>query len=263
MNFELRDSKRFDFGGDLVSISKKEDKMMRVSSLHYVAYSANDGMFKLFQDLSMETVLMQQCVDNQYTNRRMSDLRSSEQSFWHRFIRNVYAERWYNLKGHRATVTWSLRFELIGVFGITWIFGPIYIISRVIAFCYPLLILCCLYFNGIGLFDFDPFQLIMMAIYILLEMVVIILFCVNVSEQYLMYHILWSYSLLPRVGSNDVSTEIQRITKHYMSVRTLVMRKSFIFDQFGMDIGTIILSYLSAFDQIDNYNADIMLATTI
>ena len=136
---------------------------------------------------------------------------------------------------------------------LTWIFGPFWLLSRILTILYPIFIV--IYFNirGISFYnDIDLFQLIMFHIYTSLIIIILILGGFVLYEQYHLWHIMPVLINLPEI--NDVKQGmafINKVEKFYDSIIIVPVREAIIIDVFGPDIGNIIISYLPKIEYND------------
>ena len=129
---------------------------------------------------------------------------------------------------------------------LTWVFGPFWLLSRILTFIYPIFIVIYLNARGISFYnDIDLFQLIMFHIYTSLIVIILILLGFILYEQYYLWHIMPVLNRLPDVISVDVAIKFsKRVETFYDSIVIVPIRESIIIDVFGPDIGNIINQYI-------------------
>eukprot|EP01083_Nonionella_stella_P173863 601023_1 len=271
------------------SYTKQQDRMMRVASLNYCM--ASDKRFG-GQDNALVTYLEKERRENQYMNVTMKALRMHTNApdqaqfdrkcwrwysyFWRseakrpieRQCREICVNRSCHNNWHDRHDCCLDLFFATGVGSLTFVFGPIYFVSRVVQLFYPMFIVLYLYFgydvliwNTTGI---DMFQIVMMTIYIVLCGVLGILFYLNAKEQYLMAHLLphAGYISYRHKSESDVENNIQKITNHYYGIIVVPIRKAMIIERFGPDLGPIIVSYLPSDDKFE-LAGDVVRVTTV
>lgn len=151
---------------------------------------------------------------------------------------------------------------------LTFIVGPMYILSRFIAMFFPWFVVLYLYFgydtNIWMTDDIEIFQKIMISVYLALSTILFVLFVWNCTEQYLMAHLLPGSKRLPEIRSEQKSKEYTRnITNHYYNIQIIPIREAILIDAFGIDIGLIILSFLPFVDEYVASSKDLVKVTTV
>ena len=97
----------------------------------------------------------------------------------------------------------------------------------------------------------------MITIYIGLCIIVWILFCFNLREQYVMHHIFPAINSLGTRSGSQLTAEyaedlLSRITNHYYGIIVIPIRRAMVIEHFGTDLGPIILSYLPNKDEYES-----------
>ena len=151
---------------------------------------------------------------------------------------------------------------------LTFVVGPMYILSRFIALLFPWFIVLYLYFgydtNICMTGDIYIFQKIMISVYLALCTILSVLFVWNCSEQYLMAHLLPGSKRLPEIRNEQKSKEYSKnITNHYYNIQIIPIREAILIDAFGIDIGPIILSFLPFVDDYVASSEDMVKVTTV
>ncbi len=256
------------------SFNKKEDRMMRLCSVNHILLK-----HPLFpNDKVLERYLIDNKVENQYMNVTNCGLRTNSrkrkqsefvQKFWHNLYGIVWKE-FYELFENATNIEDSVRWGFLS-FGtglISFLLGPLYLLSRVATLFFPAFIILYLYFG----FDVNiwntkyvhPFQVVMISIYLVLCAALTILLYLNLMEQYLMAHILpaeeWIYCIYAHTSTKTV---IEDITNHYFAIIVIPIRRAMIIDKFGPDLGQIILSYLPLDDKYENASNDVVIPKVI
>jgi len=152
----------------------------------------------------------------------------------------------------------------VGVTLLTFVFGLIYFLSRVATLLYPVFIVLYLYLQhnvNVWTADLvDPFQRVMLTVYLALCAILLVLLCVNCSEQYLTAHFLPSSSNVRFPSSTDRSVVLERVSRqvmdHYFGMIVEPIRKAMVTEKFGPDLAPIILSYLPKQDHYGKAGAD-------
>eukprot|EP01083_Nonionella_stella_P109443 319142_1 len=159
------------------------------------------------------------------------------------FYHHLYG---YSLKQYRsshktiAVVTCTL---------LTYVFGPIYLLSKGINLCLPWMIVLYLYVGGgVNMFAVvDTFQLIMWCAYVLLLLLWSSLLFSIIKDDYYLWHILPSTQFFSAVHANkDIDEEINDC---YFEMTMYPVVESLIHQQFGHDICCLIMDYYDAIHQ--------------
>eukprot|EP01083_Nonionella_stella_P001196 3488_1 len=244
------------------SYTKKQDKMMRLCAVNYIGYK------HYIDDRKCAEYLEKQKADNQYMNVTMRHLRMNnnnvqQSSFTRKFYR-WYSSLWREFEEDFGRIT---RYGFVSIFlaAINFIFGPIYFISRGVTFIFPIWIVLYLYFvHHVNVWNspsIDLFQVVMITIDLGLYCVLIILFYVNCTEQYLMAHILPSQKRMDLQCFTDDT--VKQITNHYYGIVVIPIRKAIVIEQFGPDLGHIILSFLPLDDHYDASDNEVIKVKTV
>ena len=276
-----------------VSVTRKQDKMVRICSINNVLLSSAVAPWNAKNDPVLKRFLQGRCQNSQYMNVSFRELRLNTKStdrsmFWRYFLLEFYAAPFMDTFGqytyyrnqcrinpsayneeHKAQ--YAVLTVLGGVF--TWLFGPIYILSRIFTTLFPVWIVLYLYANDVFVWSaffgssdavqIDLLQVIMLTVYLLLLAVLLLISILNLREQYLLFHFLGSCSNLGSVSRvEDAKRWIKAISNHYYGVITVPIRRALVLDVFGADIGPIIISYLPAEDHYDGIE-EVLLAKTL
>ena len=250
------------------SYTKYQDKMMRLSSFHATMLGQADIYF---EDITCQKYLQKE-EETQYMNVTMKSLRrnaGSQQNadflrcFWVLYggiFVDVYSEwkRIWNNTGSDCKETCDQLFFTV-MFGIiTFVTGPIYLVSRMWTLFYPIWIVLYLYIGyDVNIWNtdrIDLFQVVMITIYLVSCGIIWILFYFNLREQYMMHHILPSSTGLTSYGFSEkkIDALLKDITNHYFGIIVVPIRRAIVMDYFGPDLGPIVLSYLPTKDEYDS-----------
>eukprot|EP01084_Bolivina_argentea_P091792 165212_1 len=277
----------------VVSISKQQDKIIRICSINNVLYSDTSD-WAYYNDENAQGFLEQCCQENQYMNVSYLNLRQNtsnikQSQFLHNFFHNWYGAPFFDQVsqyeyykrmvaqhgGHyyRARQR-EYAFIVFGMGIVTWFFGPIYLFSRIITMLFPIFIVMICYANDIfiwsvfminndNMINIDMFQVIMITVYLFLFIILMVILVLNISEQFLMYHMLGSRSNLKNITNIMTAKKwIKNIRNHYYGVITVPIRRAIVLDVFGNDLGPIILMYLPADDHYEGIE-EVVLAKTL
>eukprot|EP01084_Bolivina_argentea_P128008 226341_1 len=259
------------------SFTRHEDKMMRLCSVNYMTMK-NLGYER---DYKWEKYLSLNRDNGQYMNVTYSNLRShtldiNKSQFCNKFYK-WYGEIWrgeykyakelcdsldvwscYNFKRccKQSLIAWVF-------WMVTFVFGPIYFVSRFCTLLFPIWIIIYLYFSyDVIIWNtqyLDLFQVVIITIYLGLCLIVLLLFYWNCREQYLMAHILPFTNSLPSVNyEHTVKETIKKITNHYYEIVVIPIRKALIFEFFGYDLGAIVLAYLPLNDHYEGTDKNVV-----
>eukprot|EP01084_Bolivina_argentea_P148080 258967_1 len=256
------------------SFTKKQDKIMRVSAINYAILKHKK---RGLGDATLIEYLNEHRQKNQYLNVTMSGIRSHTKDkkkgrFLRKFWFHFYGYFWDDVKDdvywywneYKARGTVRSRRDLlqygsmsIGIGICTFIFGPIYILTRFTTLFFAGFIILYLYFSyNVNIWNtefVDMFQTVMITIYLALSVILSILFYINCCEQYLLAHFLPSESWIYFVTSERISKDsIKDITNHYYEIIVIPIRRAIVIEHFGPDLGPIILSYLPLTDHYEN-----------
>eukprot|EP01084_Bolivina_argentea_P113469 202206_1 len=265
------------------SYTKKQDKIMRISSVNYTIYNGdiNGECFAYCKDTQCLQYLMTQKEESQYMNVTMNGLRihsdnkhsKFSEKFWnlyqiplkdqYRFWEDRYSKYQSNPGCYTANRCCQEGCLLFGAWTSTFIWGPIYFLSRFLTLFFPLFIVIYLQFgynvNIWNTSEVELLQVVMITIYIGLCVILSILLYLNAHEQYLMAHILPSKSTVPHIRSESVVTKsIKSITDHYYSIAVIPIRKALVYESFGPDLGEIILSFLPTKDHYEDSDKNVI-----
>ena len=257
-----------------VSFTKQQDKIMRICVVNHTLlkreYFPKDRQLKQYLEKNEH--------ENQYMNVTMSGLRSHTKNkwkseffrkFWYRLygllLREIYDE-YKHARTDKDRLRWG--FLAFGIGLVTFIFGPIYLFSRIITLFFPgFIILYLLFEYNVNIWNtnsIDMFQIVMITIYLILCIILSILFVLNCSEQYIMSHILpaedYIYCIYKHTPTQKI---IKQITNKYYGIIVIPIRRAIIVDHFGPDLGPIILSYLPLEDEYSNANNDVVKAKMV
>eukprot|EP01083_Nonionella_stella_P093884 263341_1 len=269
------------------SYSKYQDKMMRISAFHHVALESN--WLDKYSDSHCKEYLTKE-RSTQYMNVTMKGLRihSTEhnKSYFTLLFWRMYAQIWRDQKDDinrswdqlRLNPTTCARvskcgedtFFAVAAWLLTFVCGPMYFMSRIwTTVLFPGYIVLYLYFGyGVNVWttsDIDPFQVVMMSVYMGLCSVLWILFYFNCREQYLMHHILPSMGRVCYYDLTECKTEmtLKDTINHYYSTIVIPIRKAIVIDHFGSDLGPIILSYLPVHDEYESAHSNVVRIKTV
>ena len=142
----------------------------------------------------------------------------------------------------RMTVFFSFgQFTLLSC--IVFIFGPIWLLSKLVQIIYPWIIVGYLLKNGL-LFEgkIDIFQLVMLWIYIGLQLILLCLGVYVARTQFWLWHIepgkTWTYWNVVKTGPL-----MERANRFYDDVCWYPQVTQIVLNSFGGDIGNIIMDY--------------------
>ena len=129
---------------------------------------------------------------------------------------------------------------------IVFVFGPLYIITRILGILYPIIMVIDeVLVHSDESFQWD-FQWVMLGIYVLVEIVIVMLFLVKVGPmQHAMWHILPSRSNVILFG-NDRREAMRRVDElkfGYEVIAVIPMIKDLIIGLFGEDVCEIVMGY--------------------
>lgn len=124
---------------------------------------------------------------------------------------------------------------------VTYFTIPLYIISRLFSAIYPILILA--FVLHYKLWDsIAILQMLMLVVYLSLEFIVFVLFCMIFHVSYLQWHIMPGKRWLQDNGASQISKYVKEY--FYPHLMIIPIRNFLIEYHFGRDIGPIIISYL-------------------
>eukprot|EP01083_Nonionella_stella_P066300 174453_1 len=259
------------------SYTAKQDKMMRISAVNWTFHTDATLMSEPKRDPVFVQYLERHQTEDQYMNVTMSGLRkNATKSRWKWDTNNAfwvwYGEVWREIYGdhqnrrdnwrrNRTFTNWHdscFHTTLaLAIGSVTFMFGPIYFIGRVVHLSFAAFIVLFLYFGyGVNIWNterIDVFQIVMISIYIILCIVLSVLCYYNAKEQYTMCHLLPSQKRFGERFNNEayVESTIKKITNHYYGMTFIPIRRAMIIDTFGPDLGQIIASYLPNDDDFD------------
>ena len=254
------------------SFTKQQDKMMRLGATNWILNSDENNGFD-YRDSTLSKYLEDQ-QKNQYMNLTFEGLRMNTSYDDSRLYKRFW--KWYSyfyrdhvdeidfVKGEYDrnrnfyNVIWYLlHMTLTGALALTtFILGPLYLlISRPITLFFPGFIVSYLYFGyNVNIWNttkIDIFQIVMITIYLILCIILSILFCLNIKEQWLMYHIMPHLKHLKQYSELEANDKLKKITNHYYGMTVIPIRRAMVLEHFGPDLGPIILSYLPDKDEFD------------
>ena len=154
------------------------------------------------------TGYLDKAVETQYMNVTMEALRVNTKipknsRFLSLFWREWYGELWVQItnewerrskNANTSCATWCIIIYYTIIVGcVTFFFGPINFLSRILTLFFPVWIVLYLYFGyGVNIWNttkIDLFQVVMISIYVALCSIVWILFYFNLKEHYIMHHL--------------------------------------------------------------------------
>lgn len=140
-------------------------------------------------------------------------------------------------------------------------------LTRLATICFPGFIALYLWvWYDVNVWDsehVDLFQIVMMSIYIALCGILSLLLCWNMSEQYLMAHILPSSGWVCAYKSTDKKKITRDITNHYYGTIVIPIRRAIVIDCMGPDLGPIVLSYLPTDEVYEHVYDNVTLASGV
>ena len=279
----------------LTSYSKQQDVIMRICSINHVIYGSKNSLWTMATDDVALKYLDKECQESQYANVTFRKLRchtnnTKQSKFIPMFIKEYYGFFFFEqlelynshkLQYERTNSDYEREQMLEHLFGIiifgliTWFLGPLYAISRMLTLIFPVFIVVYLYCNDVFIWSvfmidngdmvkIDAFQVVMITIYLFLLLILMVMYAVNIREQFLLFHILGSKDFLnfSSVRPKVAKESIKKIQNHYYGVVTVPIRRAIVLDVFGEDLGPIIISYLPVQDHYDGIE-EIVLKKTL
>jgi len=267
INAATRDRVGLEYAG-CSSFTKHQDKMMRLASVNMTLAKKYQWMtyeFRQYMDRHRDS--------DQYMGITFSGLRTNttnrkgefKRHFW-KYYGDLHRDFWHGAKREykewKRDRTWKTCNELfihsllvVISTSLTFLFGPIYLISKMVHLAFPWFIVLYLYLKWDVVIwtssHIDVFQMVMITIYLVLCTILAVLLYLNGKEQHLMYHIMPSRSSLPNVGSgvhNKNEEMMTRIRNMHYELSVVPIQKAMLQSHFGPDIGEIIIMYLDAFE---------------
>ena len=259
---------------------------MRLASVNHMMMKS--GQYK--GDIKSMAYLDEQRQKNQYMSVSYSGLRKhtsdrNKSQFvnkWWRWYSNLWRDDGYGrikreYASYRLTPTCDQLNELLLTvpfatsIGLnTFFLGPLYFVSRLATVLFPAFIVLYLYVShGVVIWNTDAievFQVVMISVYLVLCSVTSVLLWFNVREQYLLAHILPSESKMKRIPSQpagQAETEIRQVTNHYYGITVIPIRRAIVIERFGVDLGSIIVSYLPNDDSFGDVGGVVKVRTVI
>ena len=236
----------------LYIISKKSDKSYKNSEklCKYVDGILKDGKYEKLNQIKFSD-LRKNCISAAKANPFLDGLSDIWEELDHRQEK---------VRSERAIFDKIWRFGQLSTFVCAiFIFGPIWLLSKLIQIAYPWIIVGYLSSKGL-LFsgDIDTFQLVMLFIYIGLQLLLLFLGVYIGKKQHLLWHIepgnLWTY--WSTIQTQRLLTEAQEFYDEccwYPQATQIVCRA------FGDDIGNIIIEYCKSFEiSNDNENDQVV-----
>lgn len=179
---------------------------------------------------------------------------------------NPFVDIWKDIKKELKTRKRILKrenlvFDILWRFGqlslyicVVFIFGPIFLLSKLIQISYPWIIIGYLFAEGLLFQDqVDTFQIVMLGIYIGLQLVLLFLGIYIGRKQYMLWHVepgnTWAH--WRNIQTVEILTEAQTFYDEccwYPQVNKIVLSR------FGGDIGNIIMDYCKNFKLNDESN---------
>lgn len=179
------------------------------------------------------------------------------------FFYEVYATMLMEFKHKRTTINYHRTrcytdFGIGVLYWLTFIAGPIYLLSRTFNVFLPLSIVLYLGGEGINLFtDLDVFQVVMLSSYASLLAVWFILGCFVLRDLFILWHILPSCGYLKAAKLKDGNDEVTKMIKDAYFEMTAYPQISLILtNQFGPDISFIILDYFKSIKSNDTLQVE-------
>ena len=269
------------------SYTKYQDKCMRLSAFHSIIL--RDKNIRYWSWDKKKDSLDTKCIEyldkeleySSYMNVTMEGLRihsdNRKQSEFLLLFLSLYGDIWRDFYGGFKRMLgdhdvdcgeFCVKTFFMIVTGIlTFISGPIYLLSRIWSLFFPIWIVLYLYFGyNVNIWNtqyIHVFQIVMITIYLSLCMIIWILFFLNLEEQYIMHHIIPGKVDVPyNINENDSNRLLKEITNHYFGIIVVPIRRAIIIDHFGPDLGPIILSYLPKKDEYDT-NENVVRVKTV
>ena len=161
-------------------------------------------------------------------------------------IRCTHGVAYYGgLKTWRLTVTvlciWMLILSIL-----IFILIPLYVLSRFLNVLFPIIIILWIYIGN--LWDtIDLYQYFMLAAFTFLLCIVSIIGAYVFWLHSNVWYIIPKHSLIYINDQLTADTRLKKIKQYYLECKSIKPREIAIYQQFGNDIGRIILQYLPRF----------------
>ena len=146
----------------------------------------------------------------------------------------------------------SVFFLLLGIAGMIFVFVcfPLYVFSRIFTILYPYFLVWYIYEYDL-FWKLDLFELTMLGVYIFLQLVIFIFFFFVFRTHLWLWHILPGQMSHKMKWNNIKLNEFLGATyKCYDDIQWLPFAQEIVLERFGKDIGSIVVEYLKAMQQI-------------
>ena len=247
--------------------SVKNDRIMRIICINYgffKTYGPPSRLKKLSQiiengkkDEALNTLTYKQLR----TYSQDHDLTKKVTNPFHaftRFYKDTTEEVIDKYKTVDCSMTWGFNsfvedmfwcvFGSCGIL-VLYISVPIYILSRLCTVLYPYYLIYYIYDNNLW-FKLDLFELSMLGIYVVLQNMTFIAGIFAFRTHYWLWHIVPGESYF--LEKKKVDIFFHKTYKYYDEIQWLPFVKEIILNQFGKDIGSIIVDYLESLTIDDN-----------
>ena len=269
---------RWDYNDEIVSYTVKEmlnfisnssngienDRIVRILCLNYAyqetfKHGANSKLILFIKNRREEETLgtvkykdiRQNCDDKQRANI-ISDGWTKYKKLWKTFKKDInefnsstMTKRFKSMK----LVLLDLCLIILGYF-----FIPIYLIGRLLTVVFPYYLVWYVWYYQL-VFKLQLFELIMVGVYILLQIITFIFAFFVFRTHFWLWHILPGqlknvHTITWKHDSNDKNKFFQNVYKYYDEIQWLPYARKIVVDKFGQDIGGIIVDYLKAMNEM-------------
>eukprot|EP01084_Bolivina_argentea_P087743 158472_1 len=221
--------------------NKHNDKLIRISSINFAYNPQSDLAQYILQRKQDETL-------HQLTYQNIRDhSRNPEDANLFKDIFQAYCTRWQGTGWHRWNENPEKFAEVImetAGYLLLYISFPIYMLSRVVTVVYPYFIIGYITYYHLW-FKMNIFELAMLGIYVLLQMITVILGFFVVRTHMWLWHIMPGMNRYRmELHKLDINAFLKRLYHFYDSIQWMPITKGILVEKFGKDIGEIIVSYL-------------------
>ena len=229
--------------------NRNNDRIIRILAVNYAHSSSN----------SLGTFIVERKREEALHQVTYAEIREhSEDPEKAKFVSSLisdYFEIWTEYFGEEVEFAWDPdkllgSLEILMLFALLYVFLPIYLLSRIVTVFYPYFIVGYLSYHGLWT-EVGLFELVMLGSYIGLQALMLVL-GVSVFRIHL-----WLWHIVPGEYNQSESwtsgqmSFLKRMCSFYDSALWFPLTRQILVDDFGTDIGHIIMDYMKEMDDVD------------
>ena len=222
---------------------KNNDRVIRILAVNY-ACSSDDSVGKFISERKREETL------HRVTYRQLRD-RSDDpkmanvvSSAFFGYFQVWKAYRDAGLESEWDLILWEFMPRTMAIIYLYTSF-PIYLLSRIVTVLYPYFIVGYLSYYGLWK-HMNLFELVMLGSYIGLQAMVLVLGISVFRTHHWLWHVVPGIEINANKWDSDMTPFLKRMYSFYDSVQWMPVVTDIVVNEFGTDIGPIIMDYVKA-----------------